>query len=206
MDRALSDTEPYTLRTVCRLINSLNIYQVTVFCPHSEATTDLLENSNCNNTVEELFFQTAIEYCISSHSIDLNDFCFVLPDHCALKRFSKMSLFYKYSVPSIVTLEKDRNERTGKVNGIKHISGEVKKHCIILDDLCDGGRIFEEAAKVLREMGAETVDLIIPHDIMSKGVLIPGIDLVVTSNSFQEFNNVGLAVGRFKCIKLEELE
>lgn len=186
MDRRLSPNEPYTLKAICDIINGLGCDSVAVFCPHSQATSDLLYNYISFVSVDNDFFIEGVSYALMGEVQQSHNISLVFPDHGALKRFGKTELLDEFPNASIVTLEKDRDERTGKVNGIKKINGEVKITCIIVDDLCDGGRTFEEAAKVLRGHGANTVNLVVAHGVMSKGNCVPGIDHIVTSNSFRE--------------------
>lgn len=191
MDRRLSGDEPYTLKAVAELLNGLSsVTSVSVFCPHSQATTDLLLSSKNMVDVEELFFKHGAGSCLLTVSEGLkhnksSDVSLVFPDHGALKRFGKSGLLDYFPNASVVTLEKDRDERTGKVNGVKLINGCVNRYCIIIDDLCDGGRTFEESSIILRRSGAVRVGLVVAHAIMSKGIKIPGIDHIVTTNSYK---------------------
>ena len=206
MDRPLSFDEPYTLRVVCDIINSFGCESVSVFCPHSQTTSDLLHNFHTMRGFENIFFEYAIGSCFSrfvdgSFNYDNDYDSIVFPDHGALKRFGKSELLEKFPNASIVTLEKDRNERTGEVKGVKLINGQVNPYCVIVDDLCDGGRTFEESAKCLREFGAKRVGLVVAHGIMSKGVIIPGIDYTITTNSYSEHKGI-ITTAPFKVFKL----
>ncbi len=62
------------------------------------------------------------------------------------------------------------------------------KYCVIVDDICDGGRTFIELAKTLKEGGAQRVVLYVTHGIFSKGIypLEKYIDEVYTTNSFPQ--------------------
>lgn len=69
-------------------------------------------------------------------------------------------------------LEKKRNQTTGVIEGLKtslplNLEG---LSILIIDDICDGGRTFIEAAKLLYNMGAKEVNLYTTHGIYSKGV------------------------------------
>lgn len=215
MDRRLSDIEPYSLRSVATILNSLPTESVSVFCPHSQATSDLLEryNDRAFSHVEDAFYDIGIINCIVSatgqgsedwtlmkDSIRCqDDISIVIPDLGASKRFQKMELLKWYPNASVVTLHKDRDERTGKINGIIHVSGKIKKHCVIVDDLCDGGKTFEVAAETLRKTkGVKSVSLVVAHGIFSKGPSIKGIDRIFTTNSYKEQEaNDGIGVYNF---------
>lgn len=211
MDRALSRDEPYTLKVVCDFINSLNIPRVSVFCPHSTSTPDLLDNADVDywSHIEDAFYDKAAIQFLRGQSEDFkggdkqdvrmtDQLSFVFPDLGAQKRFSKSNLLKWWPNANLVTLHKDREERTGKILGTRIISGVPSKYCLIVDDLCDGGATFVHAAKVLRglhvtavtESGVaasytEKVGLAVCHGIFSKGLPLEGIDFVATTNSFR---------------------
>ncbi len=204
MDRRISAQEPYTLRVLCNFINSFNLHSVSVFCPHSQATSDLLHNyvpwsqveedvffdmgvlSSIRNTSEE-YASSPVDENVKAAIRNASNISFVYPDAGAAKRFGKSELLKWYPNVSLVTMLKDRDERTGKILGTRVISGEVKEHCVFIDDLCDGGATFEYGQIPLRVAGAKTVSLVVPHGIFSRGTCINGIDYIYTTNSFEEW-------------------
>jgi ribose-phosphate pyrophosphokinase len=187
MDRRLSPGEPYTLKAVADIINSFEAESASVFCPHSQATSDLIHRYDPYffQTVESDFYYSACEFFMGS--IGNDPMSLVLPDAGSEKRFDKMP-FVKKWFPKVV-LAKHREERTGEILGIKILEGTVKPICLIVDDLCDGGRTFIEASKALRKEGAEKVYLAIPHGVFSKGLPLEGIDGIYTTNSFYDQNS-----------------
>lgn len=187
MDRSLSASEPYTLKVMCDLINSLGIEQVTVFCPHSQATSDLLSNYwySQQRLMEDMFFGYAVDVLSEK---DWGEMSIVFPDEGACKRFCKADWFKATSYP-VVTMSKDRDERTGKIRGIDIYRGKPTDHCIIVDDLCDGGATFVGAASVLKSNGAKKVSLVVAHGIFSKGTTLDGVDSIVTTNSYKEWQS-----------------
>lgn len=201
MDRRISDREPYTLRVICDFINSMNLQSVSVFCPHSQATSDLLRNyRQFSQNVEDKFFNHGVFNSIpfGSPATWVDNLSLVFPDAGAAKRFAKSSLLSRYQNASIVTLHKERSERTGEIKGMKVIQGDVKDNCVIIDDLCDGGATFKGASAALRDLGAKRVSLVVPHGIFSKGTTIPTIDYIYTSNSFKEWEpHDGFGVFKF---------
>ncbi len=165
MDRPLSEDEPYTLKVVCDFINSLEIPKVSVFCPHSAATNDLLTHGDTDNTyfgpVEAAFYDSAAIKFLRSVTEEFDggnredvrqtdQLSFVFPDLGAKKRFSKSPLLRWWPNANLVVLHKDREERTGKILGTRIICGYPSKYCLIVDDLCDGGATFIASADVLK--------------------------------------------------------
>jgi len=198
MDRALSDHEPYTLDAVCHVINVLPLNRVSVFCPHSQAVSDLLYGyTPVPQVVEDSFYSAAIMHGLASLRLleaaspadirqESRDYpiSFVYPDLGAQKRMSKSDLLMWHANANTVVMMKDRDERTGRINGIQIVAGKPQKVCVIVDDLCDGGATFVGAAKCLRQAGAESVILAVPHGVFSKGIPLEGIDFIATTNSF----------------------
>ena len=76
----------------------------------------------------------------------------------------------------------------------------VGKECLIVDDICDGGRTFTELTKILKEHGAEKVYLYVSHGIFSQGInvlLYNGIDAVYTTDSFPVLDDRRRVIKRF---------
>lgn len=66
--------------------------------------------------------------------------------------------------------------------------GDILEECWIVHNLCDGGGYFTDISKKLRERGAKKVGLIVAHGIFSKGLPIPGIDEIITTNSYIDWD------------------
>jgi len=113
----------------------------------------------------------------------------LLCDAGGIKRFNKSPLLGWWPKASLVIMYKERDERTSTIITTKLLSGTVNKNCIIIDDLCDGGRTFTECAKVLEANGAEKIGLSVAHGIFSKGLPLEGIDFVSCSNSYSTIDD-----------------
>lgn len=186
MDRRNSKSEPYSLMVIANLLNSMGIGGVSVFVPHSSSTRDLLDNYDETywEYIEKGFYQRAITAIFDKEFPGkiTEDYSIVYPDYGASKRFGDMLKGFQADE---VTLVKTREQTTGKITGMKLLDGEVQETCIIVDDLCDGGRTFEEASKLLRILGAKRVHLVVAHGIFSKGVHLQGIDSIHTTDSYK---------------------
>jgi ribose-phosphate pyrophosphokinase len=68
-------------------------------------------------------------------------------------------------------LEKKRNQETGEIEGLKTaLPLDLRKlKLLIIDDICDGGKTFIEAAKLLYNLGAAEVHLYTTHGLYTKG-------------------------------------
>lgn len=68
--------------------------------------------------------------------------------------------------------------------GVVDASAVQDKTCVIVDDLCDGGGTFSGLAEQLVLAGAKVVDLYVTHGVFSKGLPLPGIRTVFTTNAY----------------------
>ena len=69
------------------------------------------------------------------------------------------------------------------------MNGNVEgKNCLIVDDICDGGRTFTDLAKKLNDKGAKELYLFVSHGIFSKGYdeLLGHFNVIGTTNSFSQ--------------------
>lgn len=191
MDRPISEREPNSLKVYASFINSLNLNSVTLHCPHSDVLQAVINNCRVSKS-EYQFFKSSIETCkfyYNNYYHDENNFSIVIPDIGAMKRFGKkeyLEIFGALKVSdSIVIAEKKRDMATGKLSGFKVLEGKPKSHCLILDDLCDGGGTFSGLAKVLvEEHQVKNVELAAFHGLFSKGLPISNIGMVYTTDSF----------------------
>lgn len=182
MDRPMPVDErgahPFTLAVVARVLKTVDWERVTLFDPHSKVSSDVFESSGVPVTVVEPRRQIEAALALSRPS------CVVLPDKGAFDR-------YRHLVGGgPVVMEKVRDPANGKLSGFKLADSEITevgRSCLIVDDLCDGGGTFAGQAAVLREKGAEVVDLYVSHGVFSKGLDIEGIDHIYTTDSYQDY-------------------
>ena len=112
---------------------------------------------------------------------------FVIPDAGANKKTAKIASYFGHS--SFIRADKLRNLSTGDILETV-VYGDVVGNITIVDDLCDGGKTFIELAKVLKQKGAEKINLYVTHGIFSKGtypLYTAGIDYIITTNSRGEW-------------------
>lgn len=169
----------FTLKYVCKLINSLNFESVTIYEPHSDVCTALLDRVKVVNMSKILTEELLKELKAEDDEVYL-----VYPDAGAAKRYGKQINYDK-----VLTASKERDFKTGYINKLD-INGEIKGKdfkAIIVDDLCSRGGTFLLTASKLKEMGAAEIYLVVTHcentifegDILT-GDLITGI---YTTNS-----------------------
>ena len=167
-DRLCDKGEAFSLKVLAGLINSQNYNSVFVLDAHSDVAPALI--NNCFNMSAEsaiLRDETMVKL------FEENDFVFVAPDAGAGKKVFKITKAISDKVGKefpLVQALKVRNPQTGQIISTEVYSDELNgKHCMIFDDICDGGRTFIELSKVLREKGATSVSLYVSHGIFSAG-------------------------------------
>jgi ribose-phosphate pyrophosphokinase len=169
----------FTLKHLCRLINNLNFESVTIYEPHSEVSTALLDRVAVVN-----MSKTLTEGLLGELNDGEEPVYLVYPDAGAAKRYGKQIAYER-----ILTASKERDFKTGYINKLD-VVGEVQSKsfkAIIIDDLCSRGGTFVLTASKLKEMGASEVYLVVTHceNTIFEGELLAGdlIKGIYTTNS-----------------------
>lgn len=172
-DRKFDYYESFDLKLTAQIINLAKFDKVFVLDPHSDVLPALVENCSI----------ISIDHFI--HQIPpffWDDKLLISPDAGAYKRIFKIGEML--NLP-IITGNKVRDPEG---NITLEIYGEVnRKKCVIVDDICDGGRTFELLGGKLKDLGVETVDLVVTHGIFSRGWKLKNIDEIWTTNSYRDF-------------------
>jgi ribose-phosphate pyrophosphokinase len=151
-DKLVSNHTTFAGQVFVAMIDSWNV-RVVVTDVHN---AKLLPNRWVNLGVKE-----PLRFAVEATMADL--ICF--PDQGASKRD------YPTFGRDDIILHKKRNQQTGEIEGLQmldEISAGAK--VLIVDDLCDGGKTFIEAAKVLYKAGASEVNLFTSHGLYTKGL------------------------------------
>lgn len=192
-DRVMVPGEPLSIKVMTVLLNALHLNKIIIYDVHSEVSIALLDNvTNITNTQMVKTFLKNLE---------LKNYLLISPDLGAYKKITKLAQVIGYQ-NEIVTGLKVRNLATGEI--IKtdiDKTGLGGKPCLIIDDICDGGRTFIELAEVLKNRNAGDLYLIVSHGIFSHDALTrlktAGFKNVCGSNSisnrveddfYKEFN------------------
>ncbi len=178
-DRRMQIGEPLSVKVYANLINAQNFDSVTIFDPHSDVTSALIDR--CKVIDNHLFIQKIIPKLPENLVL-------ISPDSGALKKVYKLASYLK-DFP-VVECGKIRDVKTGKLSGFKVYTDDLQgKNCLIVDDICDGGRTFMGLAKVLKEKNANGLFLAVSHGIFSRGLeeLDQYFDHIFCTDSF---NNI----------------
>lgn len=174
-DRVMNPDEPFSLKIFCDMLNAQKFEGVTIYDPHSDVTPALL--NNCTVIPQWDIARSAMPF------VDFKAKLFVSPDAGAYKKLSKL-----VSDDQRIAIGVKNRDAQGKITHTAVFSPTPipGQDCVIVDDICDGGRTFIEIAKALKGEGAKSVILYVTHGIFSQGldVLKPHIDRIYTTDSF----------------------
>jgi len=180
MDRVMLDGEPFSLKVIAGILNQGGFRKISIFDPHSEVTTALIEHSYPISNHQ--FVKDALDDFFTKN--DKSHFCLVSPDAGALKKIHKLAQYL--NVEDVVECMKERDVKTGTLTNFKTATTDLSNQtCFIVDDICDGGGTFAGTAKMLKEKGAKKVILIVSHGIFSKGTDIDFVDEIYTTDSYK---------------------
>lgn len=186
-DRRMTKHDAFSLKVFAKLLNSLNIDTILCFDAHSDVA----------NLVDNLIIisqDRIMGISEVSHALTVNDPLVVAPDMGAVKKIHKVISAIGNKFEPVI-MDKERDPATGKIGNHKIISHTDVEgcNCLIIDDICDGGRTFISAAAELRHKGAASVSLYVTHGIFSQGVcalLEGGIDKIFTTDSIATTKNL----------------
>lgn len=170
MDRPISFNQPFTMKVIADIINSVWFSEINVFHAHSSVAINLLR---ANNILPFDQFKW-----VRSQNRDAR---IIAPDKGSVDWICRMTGSY-------TVCEKVRDPYTGKLSGFKVKNPEevIDRDCLIIDDICDGGGTFTGLAEELKRCGAKKISLYVSHGIFSKGFNLPGIDKIYTTDSYRD--------------------
>lgn len=176
-DRHMVKGDSFDLKVIAKIINMLGFQKVVLFDPHSDVSLALIENSHTMSNKD-----LVMEYGIP-------DSVLIIPDAGAAKKADRYREWNE-NITEEVFCVKHRDEE-GKIK-LKVIQPEKcsGKSCVVIDDICDGGRTFVEIGKQLAPY-AKDITLIVTHGIFSNGLdeLKKYYHQIITSDSYNHTYN-----------------
>ena len=166
MDRTKHDTEIFTLKYFCEIINSLNFDKVYVMDAHSDVSVGLLNNCVNQSPVGAIRCAKSRVLRLSakdSHKYSYTDLVIYFPDEGAYKRYSGYNIFEGHE---IIVGRKNRDWNTGKIIGLEVCDRNGKelgkdylhgKIVLMVDDIISYGGTMAYSAEKLRDLGANYV-------------------------------------------------
>lgn len=175
MDRRMNKGEAITLKIIADIINAQRYDRVQIFDPHSEVSTTLIDRS------ESVWSAHFIEQVL----LHVNNVVLISPDAGASKKTEKLGHLFNLSV---CYCTKSRDPKTGYLSNVKVDDLDINgKDCLIVDDICDGGRTFLNLISPLYQKGARKIFLAVSHGIFSQGLdSLHEFDQIFTTNSYKQ--------------------
>ena len=195
MDRVKKESDTFTLKYFCDIINSLNFLGVIVLDVHSNVAAALLDRCTVieptnyiREAVNQVYLLTGGNEGYSRKEV-MNKFITFYPDEGAMKRYSSLLDFpYAFGI-------KKRDWETGNILGLEVMNKEIvkDKNILIIDDICSKGGTFYYAAKALKELGAHSIYLYVTHceKTITSGNIYYGNEIaqIFTTNSIWRDEN-----------------
>jgi len=173
----------FGLKVIADIINSLEFLDVYLYDPHSDVAPALIKGSIVVNNRELV------------EAYDKKDTILIVPDAGASKKAHKYAEWNPNIKESIQCI-KHRDLSNGKITlEVLNPATCAGRHCVIIDDICDGGGTFIAIAKQLRDQGWNplSMTLIVTHGIFSKGFepLEEYFDEIICSDSLGVWIHTG---------------
>lgn len=172
----------YLKHVICPIINSLELNNVHVLDPHSDVLEACLDNFDRNENY------TFVEWALED--IKSNNFVIVSPDAGALKKIYKVAEHIGYK-GEIYTCSKER-DTDGKLTKTVVPDIPLDKDIVIIDDICDGGRTFNNIIAAMDSVRTGKNYLLVTHGIFSAGFteLSRYFDFIYTTNSVKDLGGL----------------
>jgi ribose-phosphate pyrophosphokinase len=185
-DRVMVSGEPLSIKVFADHLNLCGFKKVFMIDPHSDVGPAVINNAH---PISNHSYVEKVLGDISYGEFEGEDFVIIAPDAGADKKIGKTCEAIGWE-GEIITALKKRNLETREIEKLV-FNGDVKgKSCIIIDDICDGGRTFATLATQLKEEGAKYVYLIVTHGIFSYGEdQLKSIDHIWSTNSWREYDS-----------------
>jgi len=163
-DRDFGIGECFSLKTICKILNSLNVDEYIIFDPHSDVTPALLKNVYVQSNLE--FIRSVLN--TPREGKDMHDWTIVSPDAGAYKKIFKLINDLQFR-GDIITASKSRNHQTGELTlTVPKAKKKSLQDILIIDDICVGGRTFTALSDELKRNGYRGEHyLAISHGIFS---------------------------------------
>jgi len=180
-DQKFQPLESFDLKLVAQVLNLAKFDKVICVDPHSTVLPALIDN--CKPVSQYDAFLSWIPQ--PNHFWENKTI--ISPDAGSFKKL--FAVQQKLNVP-MITASKVHNGNELETKFDQDVTG---LNCVIVDDICDGGRTFEQLGKRLKELGAKSVTLMVTHGVFSKGLTLEYIDKIYTTNSYRDFDVSGIS-------------
>jgi ribose-phosphate pyrophosphokinase len=168
-DRDFSFGECFSLQTVCKILNTLDVDRYYIFDPHSDVSPALLKKTT---VIDNSFYIKDVLTFLNGNTEEdtlTNKLVVLSPDAGAYKKIGKLCSKIRWQ-GELVAANKYRSISTGNIESLELSKSDFEgKDVLIIDDICIGGRTFIELAKKLQEKNVGKIYLAISHGVFSNG-------------------------------------
>lgn len=195
-DRKFSESESFGLKVICNFINSMNWDKVYIFHPHSDKV-EFINNLIIIDNKE--FITSSLRRITPQPSKRLT---WVIPDAGAFK--TQFKIIEKTNHKHFITCLKSRNHETNEITTVVNCDDLEGRDCVIIDDICLGGRTFINIAQELKKKNCGKLYLIVSHGIFNNGInhLLDHFEAIYTTNSIFQNSDAITQTNRLKIYNL----
>ncbi len=159
-DHIFREGEAVSLKVVVETLEAVGVDKIITVDLHSVKIPELFNIPIIHLSALPIFAKK-----IKELEEDLKKVVLVSPDMGGIRRIKSLSEMLDNT--PFATIEKDRDLATGTVSS-KKIEGDVKgKTAMIVDDMISTGKTIMQAARLLREKGAEKIFVFATHPVFS---------------------------------------
>jgi ribose-phosphate pyrophosphokinase len=179
-DRVCSAGESYSLAQFTSLLKGLQADRLIFDDVHSKVSVDLMEVLGIEVKLRQ-------QHVLVMSYIESGSMHIVAPDKGAEIKASRVAY---YTCNELIQYHKIRNPHSGIIEKTELVLGDqllTNIDCLIVDDICDGGRTFVPIIEDLLSRGAKSVSLCVTHAILPYGLdnlLEAGLSNFFYVNSF----------------------
>jgi ribose-phosphate pyrophosphokinase len=158
-DRVMVQGEPFSLKVLTNVLNSMNFDRIMLHDVHSDISTALLDRSVSFSNMH--LIAKAVENMA-------DDYIIVSPDAGAQKKIYKVVEHLAKRPAAVLCATKSRDLASGQILSLTIPEYDYKgKDVVIVDDICDGGATFMPIAQALLQQGVSGTHLVVTHGIFS---------------------------------------
>lgn len=185
-DRVCNTGEALSLSMFADMLNySGNFNPVYIFDPHSDVTGAVVDDPRIITNAKLVRF--ALDE-IAIDGVRVADTAIVVPDGGAIKKINKLITALNWK-GGVVDCTKHRDLATNQPGNAKVLNPDEvdDKVCVVIDDICDGGRTFVNLADELAQHSPRECRLVVSHGIFSYGTdqLRERYSRIYTTDSFR---------------------
>jgi len=176
-DRVCKRGDSFSLKVLANILNSQNFKVVSALNVHSPVAWELI--NNFHNISSYSYVKSLIKRNTPVWGKDRR-IVLIAPDKGAFERVriirgilqNDKDIDRNPLLIQAISLTKKRDPMTGTVSNIipEATRDTIRgSHCIVVDDICDGGRTFMGLGETIRKHGSKSLSLFVSHGIFSYG-------------------------------------